>query len=126
VLLDLLDVTSPQVLDHWRSLDLDALGEPVSWAASEPAPRWLDRARDFTEYWVHQQQIREVTWRPGDVEPAVVHTVLDTFLRAMPHTLAGIERPEATTVTVAVPGPVGARWTWRRAGHRWWSTPFIR
>ena len=120
LLCDLLDVTSAQVLDHWGAVDLDALGEPVSWAGSQPAPVWLDCARDFTEYWVHQQQVRDATGRPGDGGPAVVHAVLDTFLRAVPHTLAGVERPDGTALTVAVPGPAGGRWTWRRARGRWW------
>jgi uncharacterized protein (TIGR03083 family) len=122
LLVDLLDVTSAQVLGHWRSVDLDVLGEPVTWAGPEPAPVWPDCARDFTEYWVHQQQIRDATARPGGVEPTVVHAVLDIFLRAVPHTLAGLERPDGTTLTVAVPGAPGGRWTWRRAGHRWWPT----
>jgi uncharacterized protein (TIGR03083 family) len=120
LLLDLLDVSSPQVASYWDGLDLDALGEPVTWAGPEPAPVWLDCARDFTEYWVHQQQVREATGRPGGAEPAIVHTVLDTFLRAMPHTLAGVDRPEGTVLTVAVPGAAGRRWTWRRADGRWW------
>jgi uncharacterized protein (TIGR03083 family) len=121
LLLDLLEHTSPQVLDHWRSLDLDALDGPVTWAGPAPAPVWLDCARDFTEYWVHQQQVRDATGRPDDGGPAVVHAVLDTFLRAVPHTLSGVERPDGTTLTVAVPGPAGGRWTWRSAGRRWWA-----
>lgn len=26
---------------------------------------WLDAAREYTEFWVHQQQIRDATGRPG-------------------------------------------------------------
>jgi len=120
LLTDLLSVTSPQVLDLWRASDLDAVGEPVSWAGPNPAPVWLDCARDFTEYWVHRQQILEATGRTGDEDPAVVHTVLDTFLRAMPYTLAGQNRPDGSTLTVAVGGGGGGRWTWRCAGDTWW------
>jgi hypothetical protein len=53
LLLDLLDVPSPQVLALWRDIDLDASSEPVTGAGPDPAPVWLDCARDFTEYWVH-------------------------------------------------------------------------
>ena len=119
LLRELLDVTSPQVTAYWNGVDLDAIGGPVTWAGPEPAPVWLDCARDFTEYWVHQQQVREATGRPGGTDPDVVHAVLDTFLRAMPHTLSGLERPDDATLTVAVPGPAGGRWSWRRAGGRW-------
>jgi uncharacterized protein (TIGR03083 family) len=122
VLLDLLDVSSPQVASYWDGLDLDALGDPVTWAGPAPAPVWLDCARDFTEYWVHQQQVREATGRPGGAEPATVHTVLATFLRAMPHTLAGVDRPAGTVLIVAAPGAAGGRWTWRQADGRWWPS----
>ena len=119
LLLDLLAVTSPQVLALWRDIDLDAITEPVTWAGPEPAPVWLDCARDFTEYWVHQQQIRDATGRPNDSDPAVVHLVLDTFLRAMPQTLAGHDRPEGTTLIMAVTGAGGGQWCWQRQDGRW-------
>src|SRR3712207_6306587 len=119
LLLDLLDLTSPQVVALWRDIDLDTITEPVTWAGPEPAPKWLDCARDFTEYWIHQQQIRDATGRPDDGAPAVVHLVLDTFLRAMPQTLAGHDRPEGTTLTVVVTGAGGGRWGWQRQDGRW-------
>ena len=121
LLIDLLGSTSPQVLDLWRSADLDADGPPVSWAGPDPAPVWLDCARDFTEYWVHGRQIREATGRIDGDDPAVVHTVLDTFLRAMPHTLAAERRSDGSTVTLVVGGPGGGRWTWRSDGAQWRS-----
>ncbi|MGR6964787.1 maleylpyruvate isomerase family mycothiol-dependent enzyme [Geodermatophilus sp. URMC 61] len=119
LLVDLLDLTSPQVLALWQDIDLDATTEPVTWAGPEPAPVWLDCARDFTEYWVHQQQIRDATGRTDDGDPAVVHLVLDTFLRAMPQTLAGHDRPEGTTMVLAVTGAGGGQWGWQRQGGRW-------
>ncbi|MBV9012357.1 MAG: maleylpyruvate isomerase family mycothiol-dependent enzyme [Pseudonocardiales bacterium] len=123
VLVDLLATTSPQVLRMWRDLDLDALGGPVSWASPDPAPLWLDCARDFTEFWVHQQQIRDATGRPHTGCPSVVHTVLDVFLRAMPHTLVHREDAEGTVLTVEVGGPGGGTWSWRRSGHCWrWTS----
>jgi uncharacterized protein (TIGR03083 family) len=120
LLVDLLAVTSPQVLDLWRMSDLEVLGEPVSWAGPDRAPVWLDCARDFTEYWVHRQQILEATGGTGDEDADIVHTVLDTFLRAMPFTLAEQGRPDGSTLAVAVDGVGGGRWSWRCAGGRWW------
>ncbi|MGH3585126.1 MAG: maleylpyruvate isomerase family mycothiol-dependent enzyme [Pseudonocardia sp.] len=124
VLVDLLASTSPQLLAMWRDLDQEAISEPVSWAGPAPAPVWLDCARDFTEYWVHQQQIRDATGRSDPGEPGTVHTVLDTFLRAVPHTLSEQARPEGTTLAITVDGDAGGRWDWRYAGERWrWAPP---
>ncbi|HYH32486.1 MAG TPA: maleylpyruvate isomerase family mycothiol-dependent enzyme [Pseudonocardia sp.] len=124
LLLDVLETTSPQVLALWRGLDLDAIGEAVTWAGPDPAPVWLDCARDFTEYWVHQQQIRGATGRAPVDGPRAVHTVLDTFLRAVPHTLSPHPRPAGTTLAVTVDGPAGGHWAWRCDGERWlWAPP---
>lgn len=47
-------------------LDLNALGGPVEWATgSDPAPAWLDIAREYMERYIHQRQIRDATGRPG-------------------------------------------------------------
>jgi uncharacterized protein (TIGR03083 family) len=34
------------------------LSAHVSWASAEPVPVWLDHAREHTEKWIHQQQVR--------------------------------------------------------------------
>ena len=36
----------------------------VNWAGPEPAPIWLDPAREYTERWVHQQHIRDAVRNP--------------------------------------------------------------
>ena len=65
-LVDLLDHLGPQLDRLWQSLDLGATGQAVSWAApGQPAPVWLDVAREYTEFWVHQQQVRDAVGRPG-------------------------------------------------------------
>lgn len=120
VLRDLLAVTSEQVLALWRDTDLDATGEPVTWAGPDPAPVWLDCARDFTEYWVHRMQICEATGHPDRGGPQIVHRVLDTLLRAMPFTLLDLPRPDGTTLTLTVGGAAGGSWSWCSDGGRWW------
>jgi uncharacterized protein (TIGR03083 family) len=117
VLVDLLAAVTPQVLAFWRDQDLDALGEPVSWADPGPAPVWLDCARDATEYWVHQQQIREATGRPVDTDPATVRAVLDTFLHAVPLTL----RDQPGTA-LRIESEVGT-WHWERGDAGWVRAP---
>jgi uncharacterized protein (TIGR03083 family) len=121
LLMDLLRTTTPQVMRYWRDADLGQSGEPVSWAGVRPAPVWLDCARDFTEDWVHQQQIRQALGRTGRDAPDVLHAVLETFLRAVPYTLdsriAGAVDPGPLTLTV--PGPAGGTWSWRRTDRGW-------
>jgi uncharacterized protein (TIGR03083 family) len=120
VLISLLETTSPQLLAHWDQADLTALGEAVSWAGPGPAPVWLDCAREFTEDWTHQQQVREAVGRPGTDGPEIMHAVLDTFLQAMPYTLAlyAAGRDEGT-LRLTVTGDADGSWAWRLSGGSW-------
>lgn len=108
-----------QVAGFWAGQDLSRIGEPVTWAGPEPAPVWLDVAREFTEYWAHRQQIREALGLSDDSPPAVRHVVFDTFVRALPHTLRDTVAADGAAVEVTVAGPGGGRWTAVSHAGRW-------
>ncbi len=57
--------------------------------------------------------------RPGAAEPLLLRPVLDTFLRALPHTLRDAGAPEGAAVLVRVSGPAGGRWTATRRAGLW-------
>ena len=65
LLIEQLSVAADQIVDFWAAADPDVLGDGVSWAGANPAPVWLDAARDFSEYWTHHQQICDATGQPG-------------------------------------------------------------
>lgn len=119
VLVDLLATVGDDIVRFWRTVDLDAIGGSVRWAGPEPHPYWLDVAREYTEYWTHQQQICDATGRPGRADPRFVAPVIDTFLRALPHTLREVTAPEGGTVRVTVTGPGAGTWTCTRDPDRW-------
>ncbi|HEY8472600.1 MAG TPA: maleylpyruvate isomerase family mycothiol-dependent enzyme [Natronosporangium sp.] len=120
LLIELLSATGDQVVRFWQTQDLDAIGGSVYWAGPERHPYWLDAAREYTEYWTHQQQIRDATGRAGFTEPRYLGPVIDTFLRALPHTLREVAVPPDTTFQVTVTGPGGGDWTCTRGSDRWW------
>jgi uncharacterized protein (TIGR03083 family) len=121
VLIDLLAHLGPQLDALWSARDPHARADTdVSWAATDvPSPAWLDMAREYTEFWVHQQQVRDAVSCPGADEPELMGPVVDTFLRALPHTLRGEARPEGTTVRFEVLGPAGGVWHAVRGAERW-------
>ncbi len=119
VLCDSLRLTGPQIAAYFAGLDASAIGAPVSWAGPDPAPVWLDIAREYTERWLHQQQIRDVVGKPGLKEPRFFSPLLDTFVRALPHALRHVEAPEGTSVHLAITGNAGGEWFAARAGQRW-------
>ncbi|MDA0564768.1 maleylpyruvate isomerase family mycothiol-dependent enzyme [Streptomonospora sp. S1-112] len=115
LLIEALELTGRRVAEAWASAGPDAPALPVSWAGADPAPLWLDCARDFTEYWTHRQQIRLATGRPAEDGPEhgphPLGEVVDTFMRALPHTLRTAPAAAGTRVRVAVGGPAGGEWT---------------
>ncbi|WP_285775036.1 maleylpyruvate isomerase family mycothiol-dependent enzyme [Microtetraspora sp. NBRC 13810] len=118
---ELLAHLGPRLDALWATTDLEGpAGLDVTWAAADlPSPAWLDLAREYTEFWVHQQQIRDAVSRPGATGPELMRPVLDTFLRALPHALRAEIRPEGTGVRFEVTGPAGlVRAAVRRTG-RW-------
>ncbi|MFD6953339.1 hypothetical protein A6A08_11265 [Nocardiopsis sp. TSRI0078] len=117
-LVQTLEMTGREVVGLWRAADPHVLGLGVSWAGADPAPVWLDCARELTEHWAHRQQIRHATGRPTDPGPQG-GLVLDTLMRALPHTLRDTPAETGTRVRVAVDGPDGGEWTATRTGAGW-------
>jgi uncharacterized protein (TIGR03083 family) len=108
---------------HLRGLDPDAAAAfAVSWAGEDHSANWFDIARELTERWHHQQQIRLAVDRPGLMEPALYHPVLDTFMRVLPHTYRQVAATPGTHVEVVVSGPCGGTWRLYRAPSRWLLT----
>jgi uncharacterized protein (TIGR03083 family) len=119
LLIDLLGFVGEQVNAFFASLDPFELGNPVSWAGPDPAPHWLDLAREYTERWHHQQHIRDAISKPGLKEPRFLAPILDAFVRAMPYTYRNVIAPLETRVTLEISGESGGMWTIQREGENW-------
>ncbi len=102
LLIDLLRWSGDETQAYFASLDMFAIGEPVSWAGPDPAPVWLDIAREYTERWLHQAQVRDAVSRPLLTEPRLFLPVLDTFVRALPHTFRDTDAPQGTHVLLLI------------------------
>lgn len=87
-----------------------------TWAGPDPVPLWFDLARDFTEWWVHQQQVRDAVHVPGNHD-RFLPVVLQTFVRAFPYQYRA-EAVPGTTVQLDF-GDTGGAWILTRAGRRW-------
>jgi uncharacterized protein (TIGR03083 family) len=119
VLCDLLTMSGEQVCAYFNTLDPYTTGDPVDWAGREPAPVWLDLAREYTEWWHHQQQIRDAVEKPGLKEPRFFAPVLDAFVRALPHTYRNVDANDGTLVALTISGDAGGRWLLRREDGGW-------
>ncbi|HVH85088.1 MAG TPA: maleylpyruvate isomerase N-terminal domain-containing protein [Terriglobales bacterium] len=120
VLTDWLELTSKQVYDFFRTLDPfgPALWS-VAWAGEDQSANWFDIAREYTERWHHQQQIRVAVNRPGIAHRQLYFPVLDTFMRGLPHAFRGVEAPYGTTLEVQITGEAGGSWWLEKTESSW-------
>ena len=119
VLCDLMEFAGRQVCAYFESLDPYAEGGPVEWAGPEPAPVWLDLAREYTERWHHQQQIRDAVGRPGLKEAKYFAPVLDAFVRALPRTYKDLSAADNTLISLSITGDAGGKWFLLRENDLW-------
>ena len=119
LLRELLAVTGEMIAAYFGTLDSLATGPVVSWAGPDPAPVWLHVAREYTERWVHQQQIRDALALPGFMEPEHAAPVLAAFVHALPHALRDRTAELWTCVKLTIDGPAGGSWIAVRMEDRW-------
>jgi uncharacterized protein (TIGR03083 family) len=120
VLVGLMRIACSETADYYESLDpfvTAAIG--VSWAGEMKSLVWFDNARELTERWHHQAQIRLATNRPGIMTPELYHPVLDTFLRGLPHKYRGVDAGVGTAVLIEVRGECGGQWCLVRSDGAW-------
>jgi uncharacterized protein (TIGR03083 family) len=120
VLIDMMGAAAKQYADFHESLNpYDRATFNVSWAGEETSLNWFDTARELTERWHHQQQLRLATDRPGIMTPELYHPVLDCFLRGLPHAFEHVEAPPGTVLLIAISGECGGQWFLCRGTVGW-------
>jgi uncharacterized protein (TIGR03083 family) len=120
VLTQLMQLVCNQTADFYESLDPfapAAIG--VSWAGEMTSLVWFDNARELTERWHHQEQIRLATNRPGIMTSLLYHPVLDTFLRGLPHAYRDVTAADNTALLVEISGDCGGQWCLVRSHDTW-------
>lgn len=120
LLIQLHELTGAQVCELFASLD--PFGPAlfgVAWAGEEVSENWFDVAREYTEKWHHQQQIRDAVGAPGLLQRQWLYPVLDTFLRGLPHTYRDVSAADETRITFLITGEAGGAWTLQRENGAW-------
>lgn len=105
--------------EFFQSLDLTALGGSVDWAGPDPAPIWLDLAREFTERWHHQQYIRHAVGQPGLTESRYLRPVLETFVRGLHRSLRHVDSPVGASVQLEIGNNTNHVWFATREHEGW-------
>ncbi|PYQ29041.1 MAG: hypothetical protein DMF56_12225 [Acidobacteria bacterium] len=102
LMVDLHERYGAQLAEFFATLDPFAEAKwSVSWAGEEHSPMWFDVARELTEKWHHQQQIRDATGRAPLHEPYLA-PVIATFVRALPFTYRDVKAKVVLRIDDAV------------------------
>jgi uncharacterized protein (TIGR03083 family) len=120
MLTDLVEWIEPQLAEHLAGLDPEAQAIfSVAWAGEERSASWFDVARELTERWHHQQQIRLAVGAPPLTDPALSRPIFDTFLRALPHRYRAVAAAEGARLGIEIQGAEPYLYTLARGGEGW-------
>lgn len=111
VLIELLEVTGKEYCACVGKLDpFKPAVFSVAWAGEEQSLNWFHIAREYTEKWHHQQQIREAVNKPGIMSREFYYPLIDTFMQALPHTYRNIVAKSDQAIQVTVTSESGGDW----------------
>lgn len=121
LLVDLLESTGKEYSRQIEKQDLyaDAIF-PVSWAGEDVSKNWFHIAREYTEKYHHQMQIREAVGATKDImTKELFHPFIHTLLMGLPHTYRNVEAAENSVVKIAIGGDAGGEWFLYRKDNKW-------
>lgn len=108
----LLETTGKEYTEHLNTLEPfeDAVFS-VAWARQETSPNWFHIAREYTEKFLHQQQIRDAVRKPGIMTKELFYPFIDTLMHAFPYTFATVSAESGTVVSLEITTEIGGLWS---------------
>ena len=114
------EMTGSLYCNYYKSLDPCATAAlAVDWAGEMESKNWMHIAREYTEKWLHQQQIRDATNNPGLLTRELFYPFIDIFMLDLPHTYRAVTADNGTTVKITIPSDIGGSWFLIRTDNKW-------
>ena len=123
ILIQLLESSGLAYYKHLQTLQpLENAIFPVAWAGHETSPNWFHIAREYTEKFLHQQQIRDAVGKDGLMTKTFFRPFLETFMFGLPHTFKDVKAETGTIVAVDVTSEIGGKWCIQKMETDWLLT----
>lgn len=120
VLVSLLESSGKEVTDYYVGLpEMEKAIFSVAWAGEETSLNWMHLAREYTEKWHHQQQIRDAVGKKGLLEQRFFEPLMDTFMMALPYTFAKENAANGTVIEVRIDGEFTKSWWLEKNQDHW-------
>ncbi|WP_121810113.1 maleylpyruvate isomerase N-terminal domain-containing protein [Mucilaginibacter kameinonensis] len=123
LLIELLEATGQQYSEIMSKADLLAPAPfSVAWAGEEESVNWFHIAREYTEKFHHQQQIREAVGKQGIITAELFYPCIDTFMRGLPHAYRTVIANAGALIQVTISGEAGGNWFLLKTADGWMLT----
>jgi hypothetical protein len=120
-LIDLLEYSDKQLYDFFKTLKPnDKAIFSVAWAGESISANWFDIAREYTEKWHHQMQIKLALDRPILLDAEYSEPLYDTFMLALPHLYRDFTNYDnGTKIKISLIGNLSKSWVIERHTDKW-------
>ena len=121
ILTDMLEATGKEYHQFLTTLDPFAdAAFSVAWAGEDVSQNWFHIAREYTEKWHHQQQIRLAVDLDHELYTReLYHPHLETSMRALPHHYRNVEGKAGETIQFSISTEGGGDWFLSHNGQTW-------
>ena len=120
MLIVLHEMIGPMYYEYYKSLDPFAKsGFAVDWAGEAESKNWMHIAREYTEKWLHQQQIRDAIDKPGLMTRELYYPFMDIYMFALPHTYRNVAAENGASIKLTITGDIGGSWYVQRVKEKW-------
>lgn len=120
LLTELLEITGREYARIVASLDLQAEALfAVSWAGESTSLNWFHIAREYTEKFHHQQQIRDAVSKEGIMTKELFYPFIDTLMRGLPHAYRNMHPDSPKTIQVQIESEIGGDWYLTYSDKAW-------
>ncbi len=120
VLVLLHEWTGPLTCDYFESLDPAKQAVfPIDWAGESESLNWMHLAREYTEKWHHQQQIRDALAKQGIMGDEFFSPFIATYMKGMPNQLKSHNAKPGTIIQITITGQVSYDFYFMKTASHW-------
>lgn len=121
ILIDLLEYSDKKFYDFIKTKKPNEKAVfSVDWAGETESENWFDIAREYTEKWHHQMQIRLALNKPILLSTEYSAPLYNTFMLALPHLYRDfIDYENGTKIKISLTGNLSKSWVIERQTDKW-------
>lgn len=113
ILIDLFEYAENNLIEFFKTLNpQDKAIFAVAWAGEKESENWFDIAREYTEKWHHQMQIRMALNKPLLMDLKYIKPLYETFMAGLPNLFnnSSVKAKNGDVVEVKITGKLNKTW----------------